>query len=103
MQASTKQRVVSQSDAADAFVRGAGASVRCNSALTTHAETAFSYAEPIAAFDPEKRGTIHLTTEKFSVTTSKHVGMIRRAAARHGVPVIDSPHATLRRIARAGA
>jgi hypothetical protein len=96
----TKQRVVSQKDAADAFVRGMGAHVRCSSALTTHAESAFSYAEPIAAFDHEKRGTIHLTTEKFSVTTSKHVGMIRRAAEQHGVPVVDSPHATLRALTR---
>jgi len=38
--------------------------------------TLFSYREPIARFLPT--GEVQLTTQKFSVTTSQHCGLVRQ-------------------------
>jgi hypothetical protein len=94
----TPQRTVSQSEAADAFVRGNGHAVRTSSALRTTREVAYSYAEPVAMFDPDRPGTLLITTASFSRTTSKHVGAIRRAAEHHGVPHEDADHNVLHQL-----
>ena len=39
----------------------------------------FSYAEPIACFDPEKK-RVHLNERKYSVTTGRHQTQTREAA-----------------------
>ena len=96
----TRQRTVSTRELADTFVRGMGAHVRNGSALSCTAEVARSYAEPVAMFDPGRPGTLLVTTATFSVTTSKHVGMIRRAAEGYGVPVEPVEHDRLRELAR---
>jgi hypothetical protein len=95
-----KQRSVSARELANAFVRGNGHAVRSGSALSATRETIYSYAEPIAAFDPTRPGTLLLTSAKFSVTTSKHTGMIRAAAALNGVPFETVDHATVERASR---
>jgi hypothetical protein len=97
MSSYTRQRTVSALELADAFVRGQGATVRTSSALSCTAETVYSYAEPIATFDRERQGTILLTSARFSVTTSKHIGQIRRAAESNGVPLEIVDHETVKR------
>lgn len=97
----TRQRTVSDMrELADAFVRGMGAHVRSGSALTCTEHVARSYAEPIAVFDPDRPGTLLITSARFSVTTSKHTGIVRRAAEARGVPVEPVEHDRLRELAR---
>jgi hypothetical protein len=53
-------------------------------------ETAYSYREPIARHSSDEQGPcILLTSQKFSVTTSKHQSAIRRAAATAGRRVVE--------------
>lgn len=95
----TPQRAVNGREAADAFVHGHGSRVRSvSSSLTITDRAAYSYGVPIACFDPVRQGTLHITRDTYSTTTSKHTGMIRRACEAHNVPTIDSDEPTLRRM-----
>jgi len=96
----TRQRTVNATGLADAFARGMGAHVRTSSALSCTAETAYSYAEPIATFDPERPGTLLVTSAKFSVTTSKHTSQIIQGAIQNNVPVERVEHERIRKLAR---
>jgi hypothetical protein len=96
MQSYTPQRRVGMKDHADAFVRGNGHAVYGGSAFRTTREIAYSYAEPIAVFDPERQGTLLISTAKFSATTSKHQGTVERAAYDRGVPYDRVDHERVR-------
>lgn len=70
-------------------------------ALSFRTYAAFSYAEPIATVDSD--GTLLVTDAKFSVTTSKHTGMVAAAwAIEHGSDSVRTiPHGELRSRCRA--
>ena len=53
----------------------------------------FSYATPIAQLlPPSEGGGVQVITTKYSVTTSKHCGMVRRLFPGNYFTVLDLPH-----------
>lgn len=100
----TPQRTGNARELADAFARGMGDHYRSTSALRVTREAAYSYAEPIARFDPSRPGTVMLSDAcakhggtPFSNTTSKHIGQIRAALEARGVPFDITEHNWLKR------
>lgn len=65
-------------DLAAAFARGERSNTRSYGALTIKDATLYSYAMPIAKW--LDNGNLWITTEKRSVTTSKHTNFVRRFA-----------------------
>lgn len=58
--------------------------------LSADGRVAYSYAEPIAVKLPERLGRVAVvTTDKWSVTTSKHVSKIRHALKDAGYELIE--------------
>ena len=53
----------------------------CGKTLRFFGPTLYSYGCAIARQMPD--GTVQLTTEKFSVTTSKHCALVRRAVPKN--------------------
>ena len=70
-------------------------------ALSFRTYAAFSYAEPIAIVDSS--GVLLVTDARFSVTTSKHTGLVAGTwAIEHGSDTVRTvDHSTLRARARA--
>lgn len=83
--------------ASTAFAQGLNPRTGC--ALTFRGDIAYSYAEPIAV---RVGGTLHITTAKFSMTTSHHRGAVAGCfAIENGAEnVIDTDHGVIREMAR---
>ena len=65
-----------------------------SAALSFKGPLLFSYATPIAQLlPPSEGGGVQDITTKYSVTTSKHCGMVRRLFPREYFTVLDLPTA----------
>ena len=74
------------------------------SALYYDGRVAFSYGEhfPLAIITTKPGGprTATVNTDKYSNTTARHKGMIRRALAAEGFTITDADTATMRELRR---
>ena len=70
------------------------------SALYFDGPVAFSYGEhfPLAVITGPKAATVNV--DKYSSTTSRHQGMIRRALAAEGFTITDADTATMKELRR---
>mgnify|MGYP001560357005 CR=1 FL=1 len=83
---------LSAREGAKAFARGDvswTSSSACSARVVDGVKTFFSYREPIATIN-EKRKQAWVTSEKFSVTTSRHTGHVAGQLAIAGYEIVRS-------------
>ena len=90
---------MNRTQVADAFASQSKPRGRA-SALYFDGPVAFSYGEhfPLAVITGPKAATVN--SSKYSSTTSRHQGMIRRALAAEGFTITDADTATMKELRR---
>ena len=91
---------MNRTQVAEAYARQTKPRARA-SALYFDGPVAYSYGEhfPLAIITGPKAATVN--TDKYSVTTGRHKGMIRRALVAEGFTLTEADTATMRAMVRA--
>ena len=91
---------MNRTQVAEAYARQSKPRARA-SALYFDGPVAYSYGEhfPLAVITGPKAATVNV--DKYSVTTARHKGMIRRALAAEGYTLTEADTATMRAMVRA--